>query len=90
MDEEGDRLAFDSPGTGPLASGRLAEEAPAVGAVASVASVGALMDARPGRQSQLGMVSSGKATETSSTVMLSTMEVRECRLWASVGSAVSR
>lgn len=68
----------------------LAEEAPAAGAVASVASVGALMDARPGRQSQLGMVSSGKATETSSTVMLSTMEVRECRLWASVGSAVSR
>jgi hypothetical protein len=36
------------------------------------------------------MVSSGKATDTSSTVMLSTMEVRECRLRASVGSAASR
>lgn len=51
---------------------------------------GACKDAWLGRQSQLGMVSSGKATDTSSTVMLSTMEVRECRLWASVGSAVSR
>lgn len=48
------------------------------------------MDAHPGRQSQFGMVSSGKAAVTSSTVMLSTMEVRECRLWASVGSAGSR
>lgn len=52
--------------------------------------LGAHMDTQPGRQSQLGMVSSGKATDMSSTVMLSTMEVRECRLWASVGSAASR
>lgn len=55
-----------------------------------MASLGAHMDTGPGRQFQLGMVSSGKATDTSSTVMLSTMEVRECRLWASVGSAARR
>lgn len=42
------------------------------------------------RPPQLGRVSSGKATETSSMVMLSTMEVSECRLWASAGSAASR
>lgn len=52
--------------------------------------LGAHVDTQPGRQTQLGIVSSGKATDISSTVMLSTMEVRECRLWASVGSAASR
>lgn len=45
---------------------------------------------RPGTRPQLGMDSSGKAAETSSTVMPSTMELSECRLWVSVGSAVSR
>lgn len=91
MDEEGDSLAFGSPKAGFLASGQpgLGEPYCRSGGICGQLG-GALMVAHFGRQSQLGMVSSGKATATSSTVMLSTMEVRECRLWTSVGSAVSR
>lgn len=41
--------------------------------------VGALVAGRPCRP-QLGMVSSGKAAAMSCTAMLSTMELRECKL----------